>query len=175
MSPLEGLTLPIKPGPLLWKETLPFRKVMLAEELMNWTHSSPTRSSFGQTALCHIALRPLNGREENNQYSDCEHHPSPWLDHLECSMHKIQVSMTFNRNSSTIVIIQIYWRNVDENYPGSHLIFTPSGGSGCYSSVGRDQSGRGQIVNLGSTECLAVGTIIHETLHSLGLFCNNGL
>ena len=58
---------------------------------------------------------------------------------------------------------------MDEGYHGSHLIFTPTGGSGCYSSVGRDKLGRGQYINLGSPECLAVGTIIHETLHSLGL------
>jgi len=57
---------------------------------------------------------------------------------------------------------------VDEGYHGNHLIFTPMGGSGCYSSVGRDQTGKGQYVNLGSPACLAIGTIIHETLHSLG-------
>jgi len=62
----------------------------------------------------------------------------------------------------------IKFRKVDEGYHGSHLIFTPTGGSGCYSSVGRDKLGRGQYINLGSPECLAVGTIIHETLHSLG-------
>ena len=64
---------------------------------------------------------------------------------------------------------------MDEGYHGSHLIFTPMGGAGCYSSVGRDKLGRGQYINLGSPECLAVGTIIHETLHSLGLFCNYAL
>jgi len=62
----------------------------------------------------------------------------------------------------------IKFKKVAEGYHGSHLIFTPTGGSGCYSSVGRDKLGRGQYVNLGSPACLAVGTIIHETLHSLG-------
>jgi len=67
----------------------------------------------------------------------------------------------------------IKFKKVAEGYHGSHLIFTPTGGSGCYSSVGRDKLGRGQYVNLGSPACLAVGTIIHETLHSLGLFCHH--
>ena len=57
-----------------------------------------------------------------------------------------------------------------EGYHGSHLIFTASGGAGCYSGVGRDLLGKGQYINLGSPECYAVGTIIHETIHSLGLF-----
>ena len=67
-----------------------------------------------------------------------------------------------------MIIFCIIQRKVTESYHGSHLIFTPTGGSGCYSSVGRDKLGRGQYINLGSSECLAIGTIIHETLHSLG-------
>ena len=42
----------------------------------------------------------------------------------------------------------------------------------CFSYVGR-VGGRGvdkgQVVNLGSAACLAIGMILHETLHSLGL------
>ena len=39
----------------------------------------------------------------------------------------------------------------------------------CYSFVGR-QATNGQIINLGSPECLAIGMILHETLHGLGWF-----
>ena len=42
----------------------------------------------------------------------------------------------------------------------------------CFSYVGRtdpDGPGKGQVVNLGSAECLAIGKILHETLHALGL------
>ena len=98
--------------------------------------------------------------------SDWEHHPGPWQDQQRCAVYKVQVSffpgLKQGRNC-------IFWRRVDEGYHGSHLIFTPTGGAGCYSSVGRDLLGRGQYINLGSPECLAIGTIIHETLHSLGL------
>ena len=44
----------------------------------------------------------------------------------------------------------------------------------CFSYVGRtdgngtDGNGNGQVVNLGSEECLTVGKILHETLHGLG-------
>jgi len=62
----------------------------------------------------------------------------------------------------------IKFKRVAEGYHGSHLIFTASGGAGCYSGVGRDLLGKGQYINLGSPECYAVGTIIHETIHSLG-------
>ena len=39
----------------------------------------------------------------------------------------------------------------------------------CFSYVGRVVSKPGQIVNLGSPDCLSVGRILHETLHALGL------
>ena len=41
----------------------------------------------------------------------------------------------------------------------------------CFSYVGRtdpDGPGKGQVVNLGSAECLAIGKILNETLHALG-------
>ena len=53
------------------------------------------------------------------------------------------------------------------DYHGPHLIFSLSDGIGCYSNVGRTGSD-GQIVNLGSADCLKIGIIIHETLHALG-------
>ena len=59
-------------------------------------------------------------------------------------------------------------RLVDSTFKGSHLIFTPMGGTSCFSNVGR-VGGNGQLVNLGSAECLHQGVIIHETLHALGL------
>jgi len=67
----------------------------------------------------------------------------------------------------------IDFREVDQSYRGPHLIFTSKGDGQnpahlCYSQVGRIDKGNGQIVNLGSPGCLAVGQIIHETLHALG-------
>ena len=67
-------------------------------------------------------------------------------------------------------------REVDEDFMSPHLIFTPMGDAnqpayGCYSYVGRvsPQGGhRGQVVNLGAAECLAVGTVIHEIMHAMG-------
>jgi len=56
---------------------------------------------------------------------------------------------------------------VAENFQGSHLIFTAMGGPQCFSNVGRVGT-KGQQVNLGSPECLSIGTILHETLHGLG-------
>ena len=38
----------------------------------------------------------------------------------------------------------------------------------CYTQVGRVDQGDGQVINLGAPECLAVGIILHETLHALG-------
>ena len=59
---------------------------------------------------------------------------------------------------------------------GFHLIYTNMGDANmsahlCFSYVGRtdpDGPGKGQVVNLGSAECLTIGKILHETLHSLG-------
>ena len=31
---------------------------------------------------------------------------------------------------------------------------------------------KGQVVNLGSAECLHIGTVLHETMHALGLSCS---
>ena len=67
-------------------------------------------------------------------------------------------------------------RRVDESYRGFHLIYTNMGDLAheahlCFSYVGRtdpDGDGKGQVVNLGSAECLTIGKILHETLHSLG-------
>ena len=67
-------------------------------------------------------------------------------------------------------------RKVADDFDGPHLIFTLQGDTklhayGCYSYVGRvsPQGGhRGQVVNLGAPECLAVGTVIHEILHAMG-------
>jgi len=61
----------------------------------------------------------------------------------------------------------IKFREVAASYHGPHLIFSLSDGIGCYSNVGRTGS-NGQIVNLGSADCLKIGIIIHETLHALG-------
>ena len=36
------------------------------------------------------------------------------------------------------------------------------------SQVGQVDQGDGQVINLGAPECLAVGIILHETLHALG-------
>ena len=65
-------------------------------------------------------------------------------------------------------------REVDESYPGFHLIYTNMGNmdnttkaSDCFSYVGRTDRG-GQVVNLGSEQCLNIGKILHETLHGLG-------
>ena len=65
---------------------------------------------------------------------------------------------------------------MDESYPGFHLIYTNMGDVAheahlCFSYVGRtdpDGNGKGQVINLGSVGCLAIGKILHETLHSLG-------
>ena len=67
-------------------------------------------------------------------------------------------------------------RRVNESYHGFHLIFTNMGDLThehhiCFSYVGRTNSegdGKGQVVNLGSEECLNIGKILHETLHALG-------
>ena len=67
-------------------------------------------------------------------------------------------------------------REVDESFPDFHLIYTNMGAPNlsahlCFSYVGRtdpDGPGKGQVVNLGSAECLAIEKILHETLHSLG-------
>ena len=62
-------------------------------------------------------------------------------------------------------------REVSESYHGPHLIFTLTDGIGCYSNVGRTGS-NGQLINLGSSDCLQKGIIIHETLHALGTVCD---
>ena len=71
-------------------------------------------------------------------------------------------------------------RRVEESYSDFHLIYTNMGdlhttdARRCFSYVGRtdgngtDGNGNGQVVNLGSEECLTVGKILHETLHGLG-------
>ena len=61
--------------------------------------------------------------------------------------------------------------SVDISKP--HLLFTNMGvgnnsAYGCYSFVGRVKSGE-QAVNLGSEACFAVGIIMHETMHALGM------
>ena len=61
------------------------------------------------------------------------------------------------------------FRKVDGDYHGAHLIYTVTGGPNCYSNVGRVMQGGGQLVNLGSPGCTAVGVVLHETLHALGL------
>ena len=69
------------------------------------------------------------------------------------------------------------FRLVDANLRGPHLIYSVMGDDlnpahACFSYVGRvggSGANKGQIVNLGSAVCLAVGIILHETLHSLGL------
>ena len=69
------------------------------------------------------------------------------------------------------------FRPVDADFSGPHLIFSVMGDKlnpahACFSYVGR-VGGRGvdkgQVVNLGSAACLAIGMILYETLHSLGL------
>ena len=67
----------------------------------------------------------------------------------------------------------MHFREVDKTYQGPHLIFTNMGdlenpAFGCYSHVGRVGGTNGQVVNLGDPDCLAIGRIIHETLHALG-------
>ena len=64
-------------------------------------------------------------------------------------------------------------REVNESHEGPHLIFTNMGDGQnpaflCYSQVGRVDQGDGQVINLGAPECLAVGVVLHETLHALG-------
>ena len=64
-------------------------------------------------------------------------------------------------------------REVDEGHEGPHLIFTNMGDGQnpaflCYSQVGRVDQGDGQVINLRASECLAVGVVLHETLHALG-------
>ena len=73
----------------------------------------------------------------------------------------------FHKNFSWLL-----FREVPANYSKPHLIFTNTGDEQtlphvCASYVGM-MSGTGQIVNLGSPECLAIGKILHETLHALG-------
>ena len=63
---------------------------------------------------------------------------------------------------------------MEANYTNPHLIFTNVGDEAnppyaCFSFVGRIGNA-GQIINLGSPECLAIGTILHETFHGLGWF-----
>ena len=75
----------------------------------------------------------------------------------------------------TPALFDVY-RRVNESYHGFHLIFTNMGDLRheahiCFSYVGRTNSegdGKGQVVNLGSEECLNIGKILHETLHALG-------
>ena len=60
--------------------------------------------------------------------------------------------------------------SVDISQP--HLLFTNMGFGGspphlCYSLVGRLKTGE-QGINLGQEGCLAVGRIMHETMHALG-------
>ena len=46
----------------------------------------------------------------------------------------------------------------------------------CSSYVGRTDGpggGKGQVVNLGSEECLTIGKVLHETLHALGWKLNS--
>ena len=67
-----------------------------------------------------------------------------------------------------------FFREVDQSYQGPHLIFTNMGDGQnpahlCYSQVGRMDEGNGQFINLGSPECLEMGRVLHETLHSLGM------
>ena len=66
---------------------------------------------------------------------------------------------------------------VEASYTHPHLIFSSMGDAAhpphaCYSFVGRIAEG-GQIINLGSPECLAIGMILHEVLHGLGWFFLN--
>ena len=85
----------------------------------------------------------------------------------------------FRCNSSTSSSLGQYqlfhiFRLVGSDYTHPHLIFSPFGDEhhpayACYSFVGR-QATNGQIINLGSPECLAIGMILHETLHGLGWF-----
>ena len=66
---------------------------------------------------------------------------------------------------------------MDADFSGPHLIFSVMGDElnpahACFSYVGRvggQGVDKGQVVNLGSAACLAIGMILHETLHSLGL------
>ena len=66
---------------------------------------------------------------------------------------------------------------MDESYQDFHLIYTNMGAPNmsahlCFSYMGRTDgpggNGKGQVVNLGSADCLTIGKILHETLHSLG-------
>ena len=81
-------------------------------------------------------------------------------------MHCVQVSLLMFYQFG---YFDAFIREVGEDYPQPHLIYTPTGGADCFSNVGRVVSKPGQIVNLGSPECLSVGKILHETLHALGL------
>lgn len=49
-----------------------------------------------------------------------------------------------------------------------NFIVFQSSKSGCWSSVGRQESG--QVINLQNPGCLSHGTIIHEILHALGFY-----
>ena len=75
--------------------------------------------------------------------------------------------------SVIINIVTAPHREVNESHEGPHLTFTNMGDGQnpaflCYSQVGRVDQGDGQVINLGAPECLAVGIILHETLHALG-------
>ena len=69
-------------------------------------------------------------------------------------------------------------REVPKNFTGPHLIFSSMGDddndpNGCWSYVGRQgaQGGKaGQTVNLGSSGCFFIGTVVHEIMHGLGQY-----
>ena len=67
-------------------------------------------------------------------------------------------------------------RRAGRNFRGPHLLFTLMGdlhnpANSCFSYVGRVGGVgevKGQVVNLGSPDCLRIGMILHEVLHALG-------
>ena len=97
--------------------------------------------------------------------SDREHNTVSWEDHAGCALHQVQVSGTVVKSLKLCISIL---REVNATFQGSHLIFTAMGGTSCFSNVGRVGGIKGQLVNLGSLQCLHQGVVIHETLHALG-------
>ena len=73
-------------------------------------------------------------------------------------------------------LVNLNCREISTGFRGAHLIFSCMGDehndpSGCWAYVGCQgaQGGKtGQTINLGSSGCFNMGTILHEIMHSLG-------
>eukprot|EP00092_Neocalanus_flemingeri_P028146 GFUD01030567.1.p1 GENE.GFUD01030567.1~~GFUD01030567.1.p1 ORF type:complete len:516 (-),score=125.26 GFUD01030567.1:65-1612(-) len=88
---------------------------------------------------------------------------------------KEMIEEALNHISEMVPCIQ--FKKVKSSFGGAHLIFSTMGDSNnydpnrCFSYVGRQgaQGGKkGKTINLGSSGCFNLGTVLHETLHSLG-------